>query len=114
VNHCFSVRRPGKSDRVKNIALRRKTKIFGLVVFGVSVVEQACDDFRGALSVRPPGTGSVDCFTVHPEPSAHIEKDRLDFIGDRAVRARAYIEQQVAVLAHDIDELMNDEFWRLE
>ena len=35
-------------------------------------------------------------------------------VGNGAVGARAEVEQQVAVLADDIDELMDEEFGRLE
>ena len=37
-----------------------------------------------------------------------------DLVGNGAVGARSEVEQQVAVLAHDVDELVHQKFRRLE
>src|SRR5690242_5782025 len=77
-------------------------------------MKRAGSHFCGALAINPPGPGSVNCFSINVEPCAHIKEHLLDLFGNSAIGARAKVQQQIAVLADDINELMNDEFRRLE
>ncbi len=55
-----------------------------------------------------PGPGAVDGFAVDLEPRAHLEEDGFGFFGDGAVGFGAYVEEQVAVFADGVDELVDE------
>ena len=61
-----------------------------------------------------PWRGCVNGFAVHLEPRAHFEQRGAHLVGNGAVGSRAEVQQQVSVLAHDIDELVYEELRRLE
>src|SRR5205814_2834156 len=103
----LAVRRPLKSDRIKNIALCRKSKILSCVVRGVCVMKRSRRDFGWALAINTPRTSPIDGLSVHVQPGAHIKKHMLNFFGDGSIRTRANVQQQVAVLADNINELVN-------
>src|SRR5258708_13178176 len=58
-------------------------------------------------------TFAVDSFAIGFEPDTHCLERGLNLIGNGAVGLGADVEQQVAVFADDIDELMHEELRRL-
>ena len=76
-------------------------------------MECPADDLRGAFAVLSPGTSAIDGLTVHLQPCSHFAQHALCLLGDGAVGTRAHVQQQVAILADDVGQLMNDEFGSL-
>src|SRR5437879_5923703 len=114
MNHRLATRRPLKSDRIKNTALCRETKILGCVVRGVCVMKRSRRDFGWALAINTPGTSAIDGLSVHIQPGAYVKKNMLHFFGDGSIRTRTDVQQQIAVLADNVNELVNNKFRRLE
>lgn len=63
---------------------------------------------RGAFAVNFPGPGAVDSLSVYRQPGTHFAENALHFIRNGAVRARADVDEQIAIFADDIDELVDD------
>src|SRR5215475_1141945 len=114
VNDDLGPRRPGEPNRVEHISFGRESKVFGSIVRGVGVVKRSGRYFGWTFTIDPPRSSAIDRFPIHIQPRAHVEKNLLHFLRDGAVRAWADVEQQIAIFADDVDELIDHEFSRLE
>src|SRR5215469_5718193 len=114
VNHSLGIGRPGESNRIEHIALGGETKVLGCIARRVGVVKRSSRYLGGTFTVDPPRPGTEDRIPIHIQPCSYIEKNLLYFFRDCAVRAWTDVQQQIAILADDIDELMDHELRRLE
>src|SRR6267378_3532385 len=114
MDHGLPAGRPGEFDRVEHIAVGCEAKVFRRIGLGVGVVKGTGRHLRWTLSKPCPGPRPVDGLSIDLQPGAHRAQHGLYFIGNRAVRARPDIEKEISVLAHDIDQLVNDELGGLE
>src|ERR1700730_1111742 len=114
VNYSLAIGRPAESDRVQHVALGRESKVFGCITRGVGIVKGSRRYLCWTLTIDPPRSSAVDRLPIHIQPCTDVEKNLLHLLRDRAVRAWTDVQQQIAVLADDIDQLMNHEFRRLE
>src|SRR5689334_4252341 len=57
---------------------------------------------------------AVDRLPIHVQPRADVEKNLLHFLRDCAVRAWTDVQQQIAIFADDIYQLMDHELRRFE
>ena len=64
---------------------------------------------RRSLAINTPRTSTVNGVSIDTEPPSDIEKDLLHGFRYRAVGTRTNVQQQIAVLADDVDELIDDE-----
>jgi hypothetical protein len=55
----------------------------------------------------------VDGLSIHIQPGADIKKDSLNLIRYSTLRPKTDVHERVTVLADDINQLMNQEFRRL-
>src|SRR5271167_108318 len=113
-DNCLAGRRPTEFNREERLASGSEAKIFRRVARGVGIVERTSCNLRWAFAVNLPGTRAVNGLAVYFQPRTNFAQDLLDFLGYRAIRPRADVQEQIAVLADDIDELVNDELRRLE
>src|SRR5207248_5373486 len=109
----FAIGWPCKSDGIEHVAFGSKTKVLVFVVGRVGVVERPRRHFCGPLAINSPGASTVDRLSIHIEPGTHFEKDLLNFVWYGAVGPWADVQEQVAVLADDVNELVKHEFRRL-
>src|SRR5581483_3658514 len=114
VNDSLTIGRPGEPDRVEHIPFGRETKVFGCVASRIGIVKRSRRYFGWTFAKDPPRPSAVDRLSVHIQPRADVEKNLLHFLRDGAVRAWTDVQQQIAILTDDIDELMNHEFRRFE
>src|SRR3984893_2777482 len=114
VDDRFSGERTAEFNRVESVALRGKAEVFRAVAGGVGVVERARRDLGWALAINLPWTSAVNSFAVHRQPRTYIPEDLLHSVGDGAIRLRTDVQQEIAVLADDVDELLNHELRGLE
>ena len=114
VNHGLAISRPAQPNRVEYIPFGRETKVFGCIARRVGIVKRSGRYLGWTFTIDPPRSSAVDRLPIHIQPRTDVEKNLLHLLRDRAVRAWTDVQQQIAVLADDIDQLMNHEFRRLE
>src|SRR6266478_4154231 len=110
----FSAGRPTEFNRIQVVAPGGETEVLGRVGGGVGVMERACRDRGRTLAINLPGTRAVNSIAVYREPGTDIPQHLPNFVRDGAVRTRADVQEQIAILADDVDELLNHELLRLE
>src|SRR5689334_18468048 len=71
-------------------------------------------DFRWALTVDSPWACGVNRISIGFQPCANLQQHLLHFSWYGPVGAGTDIQKQIAVLADDIDQLVDDELRRLE
>src|ERR1700743_2349022 len=108
MDYSLLSRRLAQFDGIQGVSLRGEPEIRRCVDSSIGVMERAGCHLGGALTVDLPGPCTVDRFAVDLQPCADLMKHLLYFIRNRAVRARTDIHQQIAVLADDIDQLIDD------
>src|ERR1700741_3605094 len=114
VNYSLAIGRPAEPNPVKHIAFGRETKVFGCIARRVGIVKGSRRYFGWAFAIDPPRPSAVDRLSIHIQPGADVEKNLLHFVRDSAVRAWTDVQQQIAIFADDINELMDHEFRRFE
>src|SRR5579864_7699272 len=114
VNHGLAIGRPVEPDRIQHIALGRETKVFGCIARRVGIVKRSRRYFGWTFAIDPPRSSTVNRIPIRIQPRADIEKHLLHFFGDGAIRSWTDVQQQIAILADDINELMDHELRRLE
>src|SRR6185312_12953749 len=62
----------------------------------------------GAFAEDSEGAGVVDGLAVGAQPVAYLEQDGLCLLRNGAVGFGADVEQEIAVFANGIDELLNE------
>ena len=107
VNHDLAIGRPVEPDRVQHIAFGRETKVFGCIARRVGIVKGSSRYFGWAFAIDPPWPSTIDGISIHIQPRADIEKNLLHFLRDGAIRSWTDVQQQIAILADDINELMD-------
>src|ERR1700735_4083385 len=110
MNHGLMARGPGELDRVEVVAFGGEAEVLRGVFLSLGVLEGSCRDLGWPFSVGGPGSGSVDGIAIDLEPTADIEQYVLHLVGDGAIGTGTDVHQQVAIFAHDVHQLMNDEF----
>src|ERR1700722_261448 len=108
MDHSLLSRRLAQFDGIQGVSLRGEPETLRCVDSSIGVMERAGCDFSGSLTEGFPGPCTVDRFAVDLQPGADLMKHLLYFIRNRAVRARTDIHEQIAVLADDIDQLIDD------
>jgi hypothetical protein len=106
-NYGFSVRRPTESNGVEHIALRRKSEVLRCVARCLDVVKRSRCNFRGSLAIDSPWSSAVDGISIHVQPGSDIQKNLLYFVRYGPVGSGTDIHEQVAILADDVNELMD-------
>lgn len=81
-----------QADDINVVAVTGEPKIGCGIWLGILIVSESSLDLGRALSESFPGGGRVDGFAILLEPGSDIEKNRLHFIGNCAVRPRSDIE----------------------
>src|SRR5579863_1803542 len=110
----FSIRGTGHADGVDGVSLCREAEVGRCVRLDIGVVERATLYLGWAFAEDLPRRRRIDGFAIDLEPCAHLEQRSANLIRDSAIGAGTEVEQQVAILADDIDELMHKEFRWLE
>src|SRR5258708_6221212 len=113
MNDSFSIARPRHFNCIEGRALRSKGKVLGGVVRSLGIVERSSHNLGRALAVYLPRPRAVDRIAVHFEPRAYREKYLLYLVRNRAIGTRTDIHQQVAILAHNVAQLVDDKLRRL-
>ena len=108
------VLRPRERDRVERAALGRKPDILTGVRLGFGIFERSANHLRGPFAEHRPRARAVNRFAVHAQPPADIQQNSLRLLWNRAVGSRPDIQQQSAVLAGDIHQLVHDRIGGLE
>src|SRR5271157_1317741 len=103
VNVRFSIRGAGHADGIDSGPLGGEAEVLRRVRLDVGVVEGAGLDLGGTFAEGLPWGGRVDSLAVYLEPCAHLEQPGAHVVGNSAVGPGAEVEEQVAVLAHDVD-----------
>ena len=114
MNGCGAVCGASHADRVNIGTLRGKSKIRRCVGFCIRVVAKAGLNLGGTFAENFPRLGAVDGFAVLVEPGADFQQSRAHLVRNRAVWPRSDVQEQVAVLADDVHQLMNQEVGRLQ
>jgi len=114
MNGCRLVLRAGKADDIEVVSLASEAKIGCGIGCGVLVGGEAGLDLGGAFAVDRPGFRRIDGLSIAIEPRTHVEQDGAHFVGNGPIGAWADAEKKIAVLAHDVDELVNEELGCLE
>src|SRR6185312_17260 len=114
MNYHLLITGPCQFECVEGISFGSKAEVLCGIGTRLRVVKwPRC--YRGwAFTINLPGTRAIDCLAIHLEPGANIQQDALDFRWDGTVRARTYVQQQVAILAYYIHKLVNDQLRRFE
>ena len=68
----------------------------------------------GTFAVGHPRRGAVDGLAVDPQPVAHRQQPLPGFIGDAAIRLRPHVQQQIAIFADVVHEVVNQRAGVLE
>src|SRR4051812_28724773 len=114
VNLSLPIARPAEPNRVERIPFGRKTKVVGCIARRVGIVKRAGRYLGWTFTIDPPRPSAVDRLPIHIQPRADIKKNLLYFLRDCAVRAWTDVQQQIAIFADDIYELMHYELRRFE
>ena len=102
---------PAEGGGVEVAVAGGEADVFGGVGLDVGVFGGGVfSGLGGAFAEDGPGAGAVDGFAVDLEPCAHLEEDGLGFFGDGAVGFGTYVEEEVAVFADGVDELVDEGF----
>src|SRR5439155_20580420 len=109
LNHRLSLGGPAELDGIQDIAPGSEAEVFRSVGSGVCVIKRSFRYLGRAFSVDLPRARPVDGVAVHLQPRPNVAQYMLHFVWDRSVRARPDVHQEVAVLAHHVDQLMHDE-----
>src|SRR5215813_5213735 len=106
VNYNLAISRPAEPNRVKHIAFGRETKVLGCIARRVGIVKRSSRYLGWTFTIDPPRPSTVDRIPIHIQPRADIEENLLHFLRDAAIGAWTDVQQQIAILADDINELM--------
>ena len=109
MNYGFIVGRPSHFDGIQQPVFLSKPDIRRAVRLRFRIVEAPAATWVGPSPSTI--TSSVDRFPIHFQPKSNVSKHILDIVGDGAVSLGAYIQEQISILANDIDQLMNDQDW---
>ena len=96
------------------LALDGEADVLGGEHLLLGVGELALLDLRGALAALAPDLGAVDGFAVDGHPLADFGQHLGVLLRDRAVRLGADVQQQRAVLGHDVHQVTDQAAGRLE
>ena len=102
----LAVLRPAQGDGVQHRALGGEADFPGVVL--EVLAEVAALDPHGAFAVDQPGPGAVDRLAVDGRPIGQLAEHLLDLGIERTVGPLHDVQQQVAVLAHVVDEHVDD------
>ena len=100
---------PGKERGVEHIALDREANI-PVGVNSICFIEAdlgGCAQVGWALAGYKPRAGAVDGFAVNIKPGAHIEQQVARAVRDCSIGPGPDIEQQLAVLADSVNQVVN-------
>src|ERR1700730_9156208 len=114
VNHRFAAAGPPQFTHIQGVVFCREAKIALGKELRFRVVKGAFNDLGRAFAVDFPGARAVYSFAVYLQPRTNFTKNALHFVWDRAVRARANVDEQVSVFADDVDKLMKDRLRRFK
>src|ERR1035437_4480706 len=99
--------RPSKRERIEGTILYSESNILG-GVGEFAVVEHASTRAALPFAVNPPMPCSVDCFSIDRNAICEAAQNSL-FLGVKcAIGPQWKIQKQVAILAHDVDEHLDD------
>jgi len=104
---------PAQRGGVENVAVRilRNGVADVLRRVGLDVVilfRRVGGGLRGAFAEDGEGARVVDGFAIDAEPIADLEQNDARLLRNGSIGLRAYVEQQVAVFADGVDELLDE------
>src|SRR5580704_3751388 len=103
VDRQLAVGGPAERDGVERSIVCGESDILRSEILVVVALHRARGIVGWAFAEDQPGARAVDRFTVHAEPMAHREQDIFVLVGNRSIRFGTDIEEQVSVLADDVD-----------
>ena len=93
-----------QAECVDRAVLRGESPIRGGPFGRLLIGEHAVGLLRRPFLREPPWSGAVDALTVRAQPIADTEQQLTIMVGDRTVRTRTYVQQQITVLRYRVDQ----------
>ena len=103
----FTSCRPRQRDREHRIAFAGEANVVLGERLALRVGERSFDDGGGAFTERRPRPRGVNGFAIQCQPPADLAQQALFRFGNRPIRSGADVEQQRAILADDVDEVVD-------